>query len=96
MGDDVTQLVVYGEPGVTNRAIVALHVPADALPKIEGDLTPTWRETERPTNDLPARPAYHSDSSDNPDHADGDPLPPHLNAMNAPYAALATRTLKRL
>ena len=90
--DNVTQLVVYGEPGVTNRAIVALHVPVDALPKIEGDLTATWRETERPTNDLPAHPAYHSDNPDNPEQMDGDSLPPHLNAMsamNAPYAALA-------
>jgi Glycosyl hydrolases family 35/Beta-galactosidase jelly roll domain len=83
--EDVTQLVVYGGPGVSNRAIVALHVPADSPPKIEGDLTATWRETERPMNDLTARSAYNPD---NPDHVDGESLPPHLKAMDAPYAAL--------
>ena len=70
--DEVTQLVVYGEPGVTNRAIVAIHVSSDTAPHIEGDLTAIWRETERPTNDLPADPIYNPDNHDN---SDGSSLP---------------------
>ncbi len=41
-----TQLVVYGDPGVTNRAIVAIRVPVTQEPLVKGDLIAEWREQE--------------------------------------------------
>jgi hypothetical protein len=43
---ECTQLVVYGDPGVTNRAIVAIWVPGVNEPLVKGDLVAEWRERE--------------------------------------------------
>jgi hypothetical protein len=45
---DTTQLAVYGDPGVANRAIVALWLPASEAPPITGDLAADWRAQEAP------------------------------------------------